>query len=227
MPATHHQNTGSASSGQPKAPSAAPSWPEASVTWRTSRSTPKKPVTAGTTPSISPSDTLAATPDTLARHQAAQRLARTSPSVATMRGFQAMALCSRCSTNQFSAQPATSELANSSTPVKAANSSVGPSSVMLCSTYWPLSALTKGWPVTAVAKHCTATTMGAHKARLPAMPAICERINCATRSTKPSISSSLLARPVGSVAASAGAVIAGCLVATVQCSSMMSRKLAA
>jgi hypothetical protein len=37
-------------------------------------------------------------------------------------------------TNQFSAQPAISELANSSTPVKAANKAVGPSRVSECST---------------------------------------------------------------------------------------------
>ncbi len=37
-----------------------------------------------------------------------------------MRGFQAIALSSRCQTNQFSTQPAISELANSSTPVNAA-----------------------------------------------------------------------------------------------------------
>ena len=37
-----------------------------------------------------------------------------------MRGFQAMALSRRCQTNQFSTQPAISELTNSSTPVKAA-----------------------------------------------------------------------------------------------------------
>ena len=60
------------------------------------------------------------------------------------------------------------------------------------------------------------------------MPAACERMSCATRSTKVSICSSLALPPAaGSEAASAGAVIAGCLVATVQCSSMTTTKLAA
>ena len=54
------------------------------------------------------------------RQYAAQRWARVAPSRATMRGFQAMALSSRCQTNQFSTQPAINELANSKTPVKAA-----------------------------------------------------------------------------------------------------------
>ncbi len=59
------------------------------------------------------------------------------------------------------------------------------------------------------------------------MPAVCDRISCATRSTKASTSSSLLLRPVGSDAAMAGAVMAGCLVATVQCSSITMTKLMA
>ena len=40
-----------------------------------------------------------------------------------------MAESSRCSTNQFSTQPAMMLLANSNTPVNAANSRQGPSSV--------------------------------------------------------------------------------------------------
>jgi hypothetical protein len=50
----------------------------------------------------------------------AQRRARAAPSSAMERGFQAIALSSRCQTNQFSAQPAIRLEANSSTPVKAA-----------------------------------------------------------------------------------------------------------
>ena len=61
------------------------------------------------------------------------------------------------------------------------------------------------------------------------MPAACERIRCATSSTKPSTASSLAPAPASSVSflAIAGAVIAGCLVATVPCSSCTTTKLTA
>ena len=57
------------------------------------------------------------------------------------------------------------------------------------------------------------------------MPAACERIRCATSSTKASTLASSATSP--SLSAIAGAVIAGCLVATVQCSRWMITKLAA
>ena len=142
-----------------------------------------------------------------------------------MLGFQAMALSSRWKTNQFSTQPAISELAKSSTPVKAAYSAVGPSSVSECSTYSADSVPTSGSPRSHQARPCAASTSGAHSARLPKMPAACERIRCTTSSTKDSTDSSLVRSPRR--CAMAGAVIAGCLVATVQCSSMISTKLAA
>ena len=63
---------------------------------------------------------LEAKPEMLRRQYADQRCARAAPSRATIFGFQAIALSSRCQTNQFSNQPAISELTNSSTPVKAA-----------------------------------------------------------------------------------------------------------
>ena len=108
-----------------------------------------------------------------------------------MRGFQAMALSSRCQTNQFSTQPAISELRNSSTPVKAAKKAVGPSSVSVsstcCASRWSMS----GWPNAARQPNCTASTIGVTAARLPKMPAACERISCATSSTKLSTCSSV------------------------------------
>ncbi len=170
-PATHHHSAGSASADQPSAPRAAPSWPVDSVTWRTSIGSPKKASRAGTSPSIMPSETLAATPEMFARHHAAQRFARGAPSRATMRGFQAIALSSRCSTNQFSAQPAISELANSSTPVKAANSAVGPSSVSACSECSASAAPTSGAPNSATHSSWIARTSGPQATRLPRMPA--------------------------------------------------------
>jgi hypothetical protein len=75
-----------------------------------------------------------------------QRSARVAPSRATMRGFQAMALSRRWKTNQFSAQPATSELAKSSTPVKAANSAVGPEQRQRAARARPACAPTSGAP---------------------------------------------------------------------------------
>ena len=227
IPATHHQNTGCASSCQPRAPTAAASWPLASVTWRTSSGSAKNAATAGTSPSSRPSEMLPARPEMLLRHQPAQRCARKEPSRDTMRGLCAIALSSRWKTNQFSAQPAISELANSSTPVKAANRAVGPSSVMLFSTYSASSVPTGKTPRLNAASHCTPSTSGTHINTLPTMPAVCERISAATRSTKTSMSSALPGPPAGKVAASAGAVIAGCLVATVQCSSMTMTKLIA
>ena len=61
---------------------------------------------------------------------------------------------------------------------------------------------------------------------LPMMPAIWLRSRCATSSTKSSIAASL-SPTCSSRAAIAGAVIAGCLVATVQCSSCTITKLTA
>ncbi len=233
MPATHHQITGSPSAVQPSAPTAAATWPVDSVTCRTSIGRPKKPSSGGARPSIMPSDTFAASPDTLARHQAAQRRARAAPRRAMMRGFHAIALSRRWNTNQFSVQPAISELANSSTPVKAANSAVAPIGLSACFTCAASSVPTSGAPNSAVQPSCTPSTSGAHSARLPKIPAACDRMSCAMRSTKTSICASPSFAPLAAsgiaarYSASAGAVIAGCLVATVQCSSMISTKLAA
>ena len=94
-PATHHQKAGRFSVPQPRVLAAAASWPVDSVTCRTSMCSPTKASSAGTSPSISPSVTLDATPDTLARHQADQRSAREAPSRATMAGLWANALSSR------------------------------------------------------------------------------------------------------------------------------------
>ena len=83
---------------------------------------------------MKPSEMLAAKPDTLARAKAAQRAARAGPSRAVTRGLKRSAESSRFNTNQFSTQPAMMLEENSSTPVKAANSALGPSSVSECKT---------------------------------------------------------------------------------------------
>ena len=98
-----------------------------------------------------------------------------------------MALSRRWKTNQFSAQPAISELANSSTPVKAAYSAVGPSSVS--DVQHVLGRVLADQRLRRASHHdsaCAPSTSGAHSARLPKMPAACERIRCTTSSTKAS-----------------------------------------
>ena len=85
-----------------------------------------------------------------------------APSRATMRGFQAIALSSRCQTNQFSTQPAISELANSSTPVKAAKNGVGPEQRQRIEHVRPLVPVRPAARRTARASHCAASTSGDH-----------------------------------------------------------------
>ena len=65
MPATHHQNALSRSRPKPSEPTAAASWPVDSVTWRTSSGRPKNTATAGTMPSIRPSEMFDAKPEML------------------------------------------------------------------------------------------------------------------------------------------------------------------
>ena len=90
---------------------------------------------------MKPSEILEAKPEMCSRMKADQRAARSVPSTAVMRGLCRMAESRRCSTNQFSTQPAIMLEANSTTPVNAAHSSVGPSSVSDSSTWWALSGI--------------------------------------------------------------------------------------
>ena len=78
---------------------------------------------------MKPSEIFDAKPDTLARMKVDHRVARLMPNAAVNRGLYRMAESSRCSTNQFSNQPAIRLDVNKITPVKAAHISVGPSSV--------------------------------------------------------------------------------------------------
>ena len=94
-PATHHPKPALPSVAQPRVLTAAANWPVDSVTCRTSIGSPTKASSTGTRPSMKPSDTLAASPEILARHQADQRSARAAPSRATAPGWWASALSSR------------------------------------------------------------------------------------------------------------------------------------
>ena len=115
--------------------------------------------------------------------------------------------------------------ANSSTPVNAANSTEGPSRCSESSTCSALSSLRKGAPRTDASPRASSSAAGYTTSTLPSTAATCERTRCVTSSTKDctalSESSSL------SLAAMAGAVMAGCLVATVKCSNWISTKLRA
>ncbi len=115
--------------------------------------------------------------------------------------------------------------ANSSTPVRAANKAVGPSTVRSCKTCLATLASIMGAPKANHKALLISSTAGATSARLPTIAATCERTRCVTSSTKPSMApgapSSL------SLAAMAGAVMAGCLVATVKCNIWISTKLRA
>ena len=71
----------------------------------------------------------------------------------------------------------------------------------------------------------SAATAGTTTSTLPSTAATCERTRLATSSTNSS--RPLSARISRSRAASAGAVMAGCLVASVRCSSWIATKLAA
>ena len=136
-----------------------------------------------------------------------------------------MAESSRCSTNQFSTQPATMLEANSRQPVKAAKSRVGPSSDSECRVYSASFALIIGCPSTSERPRLSSTTVGTTTTTLPSTAATCERTRWATSSTKALVASGV---PMSlSLAAMAGAVMAGCLVARVRCSSWMTTKLAA
>ena len=219
-PATASQKPGLRRLSVPRAATAAATCPADRVTWRTSMPSPKKASTTGMTPSISPSEMLAAKPDTLARRKRDQRSARAVPSQRVKAGLWARAESSRCSTNQFSNQPATMLLANSSTPVKAANSAVGPSTSMSCSTCSAWLVVIMGWPPKVCSPHDSSSTTGTTSARLPAMAATCERNRLATSSTNRRTAPGVCMSR--SLATMAGAVTAGCLVATVRCSSCTS-----
>ncbi|MPM94482.1 hypothetical protein SDC9_141628 [bioreactor metagenome] len=136
-----------------------------------------------------------------------------------------MAASSRCRTNQFSTQPAMMLDVNSSTPVKAANSSDPPQGLSESMTCRASFSLMAECPKALASSSEMPSTAGKTMSRLPRMAATCERTRCVSSSTNsfslPSASMSL------SLAAMAGAVIAGCLVATVKCSNCTSTKLAA
>ena len=118
--------------------------------------------------------------------------------------------------------------ANSTTPVKPAQNSVGPSSVMDASTCAALSAPIIEWPSSRLASVSSSSTTGTTMKTLPTTAATCERTRCVTSSTK---SSSVVAVSSDSMslslAAIAGAVMAGCLVASVKCSSWIMMNVAA
>ena len=116
MPAMHHQN---ALAQQPPARRRRGKLAGGSVTWRTSSGSAKKARDRRHQAEHQPQVDAGGRPETLPRHQAALRARAFAEQRDRCAGFQAIALSSRY-TNQFSAQPAISELANSSTPVKAA-----------------------------------------------------------------------------------------------------------
>ncbi len=224
-PGTAHQNALSCSTPQPRVAVAAPISPVDSVTCRTCKPRPKPASSSGTRPNRKPSEILPAMLLTLARHQMAQRAARSAPSTARMRGFQRRALSSRCSTKAFSVHPATTLEANSSTPVNTANKGVGPSRDSEASSARACAASSSGAPNSHCAARPKASAAGNTRATLPNTPAACERVRAATSSTK--ACAARRSDRSASLSAMAGAVIAGCLVAMVQCSRAMSTKVAA
>lgn len=136
-----------------------------------------------------------------------------------------MAESRRCRTKAFSVQPATMLAANSSTPVKAAKSAVGPASESDCSVAAACAASSSGRPSANCTSRASASIAGTTSPTLPSTAATCERTRLATSSTKSATAASVLMSR--SRAAMAGAVIAGCLVASVRCSSWIATKLAA
>ena len=76
---------------------------------------------------MKPSEMFDAKPETFKRINVAHLSARCTPSTFVKRGLWRIAESSRCSTNQFSNQPATILDVKSTRPVNAAHSSVGPS----------------------------------------------------------------------------------------------------
>ena len=93
----------------------------------------------------------------LARHQALTRCAR-GPSSASQPRVPRQRTVGRCQTNQFSAHPAIRLLANSSTPVKAAYSAVGPSGAASAAYSASLRGTSGDCPTPGPRRSCTAST---------------------------------------------------------------------